>query len=996
MAQYFIESYTYGAGSEFADLNDFLTTVYGQTPVEIKNGITISGDPRANWKQATQNIEQALIDGTFVVDDGNYSGGYRGDTFEIGNVNNLGWRYENVDLITSDTQYTFIGAVSDGSLTVTEDRFESSLQGPTITYSIPIPNGISGEFNFIYVTNSSSDVRLEIEGSFTEDTETGEIQGVVQTLDFRTGDYTVRLEGLDSLAYDYQTVTQHMGDYEGLKSFLFAGDTNYIFNNGGVGDFIFGNSGNDTFTLLVGDDEAFGSDGNDTFDGGAGNDTLYGGDGDDIINGGDGDDFLHGESFIRTDENNSNDTLNGGAGDDVLVGGEGDDVIDGGEGIDTARYYFYGKDDITSAVVAENGDVTLTSPLGTDILKDIENVDFENGGLISLNELVAHVNAGATLGANIVQGTDGNDTLDSGAGNEIQALAGDDYINLTGGNNIIDGGEGVDTLDIFNSRDLEYFEPSTISYSNQNGVISIDANTIRNVELFSRIGGVAELDSLFSTNDKVINGSDERDVLLGSLGNDEIFAGGGADEVYGYAGDDRLHGGDGDDLIWGDSQGDDYINGGNGDDYIVDDLGVNTIDGGAGDDQIFARGTGANSIDGGDGDDLLVAGAGDDEVFGSDGNDTFHGFLGNDTLYGGDGNDIINGGDGNDFLHGESFLRTDEKDSNDTLNGDAGNDILVGGEGDDVLDGGEGIDTARYYFIGKDDITSAFVAENGDVTVSSRLGIDVLRGIENIDFEIGGTIALSELLEFVTTRDSVEDNTFARSQTEIDSFARIGDTSIIVYSDGTVDRINGDIAVFEEGSITADQLAASKANANLWGDFIPTVYSNPDNPALEALIDLQLIASDEADVVIAAKNVNGVLVDLGTNDFINLGAGDDAAQGGDGNDTLDGGTGSNFLTGGNGADTFFLDGRGGSITWSTVTDFDGDNVNVWGWVEGLSQLLIQEEVAGAGDFKGATFHYDLNGDNAIDTSITFSGLSLDQVPSSSAQVVAENGYLLFA
>lgn len=132
------------------------------------------------------------------------------------------------------------------------------------------------------------------------------------------------------------------------------------------------------------------------------------------------------------------------------------------------------------------------------------------------------------------------------------------------------------------------------------------------------------------------------------------------------------------------------------------------------------------------------------------------------------------------------------------------------------------------------------------------------------------------------------------------------------------------------------------------------------------------------------------------NDFMNLLGGDDAAVGGDGKDVLDGGTGSNFLTGGNGADTFFLDGRGGDTTWSTIADFNGDSVNIWGWSDGVSKLLLTQGVAGAEGYQGVTFHYDLNDDGSIDTSITFTGLTEDQVPTGSAQVVADNGYLLFA
>lgn len=138
---------------------------------------------------------------------------------------------------------------------------------------------------------------------------------------------------------------------------------------------------------------------------------------------------------------------------------------------------------------------------------------------------------------------------------------------------------------------------------------------------------------------------------------------------------------------------------------------------------------------------------------------------------------------------------------------------------------------------------------------------------------------------------------------------------------------------------------------------------------------------------------NNTLVGSDHNDFINLLLGDDAAEGGLGDDVLDGGEGSNFLTGGGGDDTFFLDGRGGQVTWSTVADFSGDEVNIWGWEAGISRILLTENNAGADGYEGATFHYDLNDDGHIDISLTFSGLSIDEVPKSAPHTVASNGYL---
>lgn len=160
----------------------------------------------------------------------------------------------------------------------------------------------------------------------------------------------------------------------------------------------------------------------------------------------------------------------------------------------------------------------------------------------------------------------------------------------------------------------------------------------------------------------------------------------------------------------------------------------------------------------------------------------------------------------------------------------------------------------------------------------------------------------------------------------------------------------------------------------------PETYNGP-----VSYLQFQLIGSSSNEIITGAS----------TNDFLNLLDGDDAADGGDGQDVLDGGTGSNFLTGGTGVDTFFLDGRSASVTWSTVTDFNGDAVNVWGWIDGTSQILLQQ-IDGASGFTGATLHMDLNGDNHIDTSLTLSGLSLSEVDGYQTLQVGGNGYLLIS
>jgi len=111
----------------------------------------------------------------------------------------------------------------------------------------------------------------------------------------------------------------------------------------------------------------------------------------------------------------------------------------------------------------------------------------------------------------------------------------------------------------------------------------------------------------------------------------------------------------------------------------------------------------------------------------------------------------------------------------------------------------------------------------------------------------------------------------------------------------------------------------------------------------------------------------------GRADFINTRGGDDAIEGGDGDDVLDGSTGSNFLTGGTGTDTFFVDGRIGGVTWSTVTDLEnGEWITAWGWLPGISKLSW-EEMSGAEGYKGATAHIDIFGNGSTDLSMTIAG-----------------------
>jgi len=148
---------------------------------------------------------------------------------------------------------------------------------------------------------------------------------------------------------------------------------------------------------------------------------------------------------------------------------------------------------------------------------------------------------------------------------------------------------------------------------------------------------------------------------------------------------------------------------------------------------------------------------------------------------------------------------------------------------------------------------------------------------------------------------------------------------------------------------------------------IPSLYSGP-----VSWIKYQILGSIAGDVIVGTSS----------NDFINLADGDDAANASAGDDVLDGGTGSNFLSGGIGRDDFFLDGRGGTTTWTTITDWEAnERLSVWGWRPGVSKVKWVDS-AGAPGWTGITMHGDLDGNGVIDTSVTWTGLTRSQLPTS--------------
>lgn len=179
------------------------------------------------------------------------------------------------------------------------------------------------------------------------------------------------------------------------------GDGNDVMWAFGGNDVVFAGTGNDVVNGGDGTDLLLGEDGNDVLRGDAGQDTLLGGADNDVLQGGDdGDDLCGGEG---------NDVLQGEDGADFLVGGAGDDNIDGGEGDDTAS--FDGDvDDYTITVEVDddfNRTFTVTGPDGTDTVRNVETLLFDDGSIdldapvLVFDENGAFVGTEATIQAGV-------------------------------------------------------------------------------------------------------------------------------------------------------------------------------------------------------------------------------------------------------------------------------------------------------------------------------------------------------------------------------------------------------------------------------------------------------------------------------------------------------------------------------------------------------------------------------------------------------------------
>lgn len=329
---------------------------------------------------------------------------------------------------------------------------------------------------------------------------------------------------------------------------LVGGLRNDRLYGGSDDDYLIGNAGNDELRGGWGNDILRGGHGEDTLLGGLGNDKAYGGSQDDWIATHRGRDFIDGGTGNDTiHAGHDNDTILGGLGDDYISGGFGNDIIDGGTGVIGDR----------------DGNDTIYGHRGNDIIDGGDGNDILYGN----------------AGNDTLRGGRGFDTLVGGRGNDTFELEPE---NIVSHGVIQDFNRGEDKLKLlpddlgndfyFGNPDEFYdLDVSRTGYiTNSTGLYSF--GIIENYD-----GSV--LDNRDIVNDRITNGTDNGDFLLGDRKDNIIFGYEDNDLIYGRDGDDIINAGPGNDRVYG-GAGDDTILAGPGNDFLklYADGGNDTID----------------------------------------------------------------------------------------------------------------------------------------------------------------------------------------------------------------------------------------------------------------------------------------------------------------------------------------------------------------------------------------------------------------------------------
>ena len=675
----------------------------------------------------------------------------------------------------------------------------------------------------------------------------------------------------------------------------------------------------------------------DTLSGAAGSDTLWGGAGGDNLSGGSevdtatyagsnagvlvnlgtgatsgghaaGDTLstienLVGSSYkdTLTGDSNSNflsgeagaDSLNGGLGSDTLSGGKGADTLVGGDGLDTAEY---AKSQSAVSVNLASGRGSGGDAQG-DRLFTIENVvGSEFADTVTGDSLDNELDGG--LGADLISGAAGADTLHGGVG------AGQDTLVGGAGSDSLRGGGGADWA----------------SYAASGAAVSVNLSGGANTGGDAAGDTLSQIENILgSEHADTLSGSTLANVLVGSGGTDSLSGGDGADTLIGGNNNDTLVGGAGDDfasyadrtgsvdldlaagsatMTEQDSVGSPIV-------HIDSVSGIEHAIGTAYADTLTGDGN-ANSLQGGLGTDLLEGAAGADTLQGGAHDDTLVGGAGSDNLDGGDGLDwasysgsasgvtvnlatgAASGGDAaTDTLtnienvsgSAQADNLTGNADANQ-LSGGAGVDVLVGGDGDDTLIGGANNDS-MVGGNGKDTASYATATDGIRVFLNTGSGQnndaagDTLSGIENALGSAFGDTLVGDGVDNVLNGGAGADTVLGNDGKD----TLIGDAGADTLKSGNDDD-------YLDGGDGADSLDG--------GAGIDTAVYSPTSAAINVNLATGAGTGGQAqgDTLNAIENVVATYHD----DTLTGSTADNIFEGGLGADSINGGSGSDTST----------------------------------------------------------------------------------------------------
>lgn len=424
-----------------------------------------------------------------------------------------------------------------------------------------------------------------------------------------------------------------------------------------------GTSGADALSGDAADDVIIGLDGADTLYGGDGNDTLIitpsGAAGAGVIDGGAG---VHDALDLTgvtlpitlTSGQTSGDpaTLQVGAASFTVAGIETFYLGDGGSNVSLTNY------------VSQSGStpagLTIFGGAGRDIIVGSGVGDVIYGGAGD-----DFINPGS--GTDQVFGGDGNDRLFGSVAETLYGGAGADAIYISGGGTtskvgLVDGGDGVDTLETGAGFNVDLALGSGTSGFSQFNIANVENVSVTTT---AAVNGVAaptvEARGTAGANIlRVSTGGDNGGSALldGRAGDDTLTGGSGADSLYGGDGSDTLTGGGGNDAIDGGAGYDTAVFSGayqsaavsyvNGQIVVSGPDGADTLSNV--EHLVFANGAFDVGADGRLGQvGLILNGtANADLLVGDYGDDTLSGGAGADTLTGGGLSDSLDGGSGSD------------------------------------------------------------------------------------------------------------------------------------------------------------------------------------------------------------------------------------------------------------------------------------------------------------------------------------------------------------